>query len=333
MRSVDQELKQEVENALGQQFEWSEIQEGVNDIYSLVSNGEEYVLKVHTHKHHSSVSYREDQKARFRAESKLYQLLADIEPVVSPKIVYEDFTEENHEHGFYVMEKMEGGNLEDVVENLSNDQLKQVIYQYGQILGRIHKELRFPNYGLLLSRESGLETLESFGNWRNSVANMLNNLGSLIDDRWDEKPETYVSQAEEKIDIVPEDPEAVLLHSDNRLENVLIEEDDITAFLDWSFCRSGHAMYDVVRAEYLLIDYDLDYLDSELKDELREKLLAGYRSENELSEHYLGELRQLYRYMTVLGIVAGFPKWSSDWDKERRIKFEEELKQRLSREI
>lgn len=333
MGSIDQELKREVENALDQKFEWTEIQEGLNDIYRIVSGQNEYILKVHTNKHHSSVSYRKNQKARFRAESKLYQLVSNIEKGASPEIIYEDFTEENYEHGFYVMQKLEGENLEDAVEKISEDQLKQIIYQYGQILGRIHSETNFQNYGLILSRDSELGMLESSENWRSSFEGMLENLEELIVDRWDEKPEIFVSKVREKLDIVPENPGAVLLHSDNRLENVLVKEDRITGFLDWSFCRAGHEMYDLIRAEYLLIDYDLDHLDEKLREELKEKLLEGYREENNLSNEYFGELRSLYRYMTVLWIIAGFPNWSSDWDEERRLEFAEDLKRRLSEEL
>lgn len=333
MGSIDQELREEVENALDQEFEWMEIQEGLNDIYRIVSEQNEYVLKVHTNKHHSSVSYRKNQKARFRAESKLYQLVSAIENVASPEIIYEDFSEKQYEHGFYIMQKLDGENLEDVANKVSEDQLKHIIYQYGQILGRIHRETSFQEYGLILSRESKLEMLKSSDNWRDSFGDMLENLEELIEERWDEKPDLHLSEIRKGLDVVPEKPGAVLLHSDNRLENILVKDSEITGFLDWSFCRAGHGMYDLVRAEYLLIDYDLDHLDDNLREKLREKLLEGYREQNSLSEDYFGGLRSLYRYMTVLWIIAGFPNWSSDWDQDRRAEFADDLKRRLRQEL
>lgn len=333
MNSPDQKLEKQVEKILDEDLEWKEIQEGINDIYLISSEKNEFVLKVHTNKHQSSVSYKKDQKARFRAESKIYKLVSDSTGIASPEIIYEDFTEDKYEHGFYIMEKIDGENLEDYVDNLTDEKLETVIYQYGKILGQIHGEIEFDNYGLILCKDQQLGLLDGKKSWSESFEDMLQNLEELIEDRWNKKPNLYLSEIERKTNIIPENPSSALLHSDNRLENVLVENGEIEGFLDWSFCRAGHDKYDLVRAEYLLIDYDLEHLDKDTRERLREQLLKGYKETNSLEGDYFDELRQLYRYITVLWIIAGFPNWSSHWEKERKDKFAENLKKRLKKEV
>lgn len=333
MNPPDQKLREQVEQTLNERFEWTEIQEGINDIYRLESRDKELILKVHTNKHQSSVSYKKDQKARFRAESNIYKLLSNFRGIASPEIIYEDFSEARYKHGFYIMEKIDGNNLEDCIDNLRVEQLEKIIFQYGRILGQIHKATNFRNYGLILHRDKQLGLLEEKRTWFESFKDILENLNDLIEDRWDEKPDLYLQKIEGKLDEVPEKPGAVLLHSDNRLENVLIKDGEIEGFLDWSFCRAGHDKYDLVRAEYLLIDYDLNHLDKDLREKLRTRLLEGYKESNGLGNDYFDNLRQLYRYITVLWIIAGFPNWSSDWEREERERFAEKLKEMLRKEV
>lgn len=330
---MEEDIRDEVEKVLGEDLRFRELEEGLNTIYLVKKDTEDYILKLHTNKDEGfSEGYKDDQKARFRAEARIYKAVNSNTDVPSPDIIHTDFSEEEVDHQFYIMERMEGRNLEAVKNELEAGQLSELMYSYGQLLGEIHDNVELDGYGLVIEERGGFGYLEEGENWPSAFEKFLDNMKDIIDSRWEEPPEIELESVEKHIEELPEDPKPVLIHSDNRLENVLVEDGDITGFLDWSFTRSGHALYDLARAEYLLIDYDLELAEfsEETLEDARESLLEGY-SENYGRENY-GEYRDLYRYVTVLWIIAGFPNWSSDWDKERRESFRQELLDRLEKE-
>ena len=193
------------------------------------------------------------------------------------------------------------------------------------MLGEIHSSIELDSYGLVIEND-GLNYLEEGDNWRESFRKVIENMRDITEERWESPPELDINTGK-LIEELPQKPTPRLIHSDNRLENVLIREGGIAGFT-----RSGDAMYDLARAEYMLIDYDLKLAGrtEEKLDRFREALLEGYREENTV-EGYESR-RQVYRFITVLWIVAGFPKWSSDWSEERREEFRQELLERLEKE-
>lgn len=328
---MEQQLRSELEKVLGEKPELEEIEEGINTIYTASIGKEEYILKVHTHKENSmSETYREDKKGRFRAEAEIYRHINEKTEIPSPEIIYSDFSEEIIDHQFYLMEKMEGDNLDRAKERLSLDQLEKLMRQYGEMLAEIHQKIRFNSYGLLKFQDSGIGYIEKRDTWRESFRKILENLVEMTRQRWENPPDLELEDIEPHIEKLPEDPEPVLVHSDNRLENILVKDGSISAFLDWSFTRSGHGEYDLARAEYFLIDYDLDHLETEKRERLRKSLLTGYRSKREICD--FEQHRQLYRYSTVLWSIAGFPNWSAEWSEEKRERYRKDLLQRLERE-
>jgi aminoglycoside phosphotransferase (APT) family kinase protein len=142
----------------------------------------------------------------------------------------------------------------------------------------------------------------------------------------------------ENLEYLPENPQSSLLHMDNRLENLILEEDgsEVIGFLDWNFARAGHNELDLIRTEYLLIDYELDLevgLNEDEKEMMRDKLFKGYQETHEVEMDEEFEVRrEVYRYSTVLWLLAGFPNWSSGWDEEARQDMEENLLERLENE-
>lgn len=328
---MDRELREEVRNAVGDSFTSRELDEGLNTIYLVDTGAREYVLKVHTNKEEGfSEGYRDDQKARFRAEARVYELVSRNTDVPSPEIVHTDFSEEKADHQFYIMERIEGDNLDAVKDDLTAGELEDILYRYGRMLGEIHSSVELESYGLLVE-EDGLDYLEEGATWKESFRKVIDNMEDIIRERWDRPPELR-TDPQRMVQNLPVNPAPRLIHSDNRLENVLVQDSEITGFLDWSFTRSGHALYDLARAEYLLIDYDLQLSDRG-EDELehfRKSLMDGYSRENDLGEY--GRYRPVYRYVTVLWIMAGFPNWSSDWSEERRNRFRQELLDRLEKE-
>lgn len=327
---MEEKLQNEIRELIGE-FDYRELEEGLNTIYLIDAGKNEYVLKVHTNKSEGySEGYRDDQKARFRAEARIYELVVDKTGVPSPEVVHTDFSEEKVPHQFYLMEKVEGENLDARKDDLTTSELEQLLRQYGRMLGEIHSTIELDSYGLVIEND-GLNYLEEGDNWRESFRKVIENMRDITEERWESPPELSIETGK-LIEELPQNPAPRLIHSDNRLENVLFSDGGITGFLDWSFTRSGDAMYDLARAEYMLIDYDLKLagLTEEELERFRKALIEGYSEENTVEGYY--SRRQVYRFITVLWIVAGFPKWSSDWSEERREEFRQELLERLEKE-
>ncbi|EHK02130.1 tRNA CCA-pyrophosphorylase, partial [Candidatus Haloredivivus sp. G17] len=140
-------------------------------------------------------------------------------------------------------------------------------------------------------------------------------------------------QKEERIaELLPESPQAVLLHLDNRLDNLLIDDNQVTAFLDWSHPEAGHHEYDIVRAEYLLIDYDLGFLDEERKKDLREALYEAYEGEMKIEKEDFEKRKNLYRKITVIWIMTGFPNWGAEFEPDKKKSFRKKLVERARKE-
>lgn len=324
MSDLDLEtLEEQVESKIGGDYDWKQVEEGLNTIYSLESGDEEYILKVHTNDR-NDIGW-------FRAEPEIYELVASKTDIPSPEIVYKDFSEENHANSFYIMEKLPGENPEKLKQDLSAEELGNLMYQYGEILGKIHNvPTPFERYGPVSAKDGELQTTEDAEKWTWSLQGTIDSWADRVEEGWEEPVE--IETPEEEIrELMPEDPGAVLVHSDNRLDNLLVKGDEITGFIDWSHPRSGHDEYDLARAEYLLIDWGLDSKDEGTKESLRENLYEGYRQSNSIDEGY-EQRKEVYRFATTAWIAAGFTNWGSQLDEETHAEMREDIKERLEEE-
>lgn len=328
---MEKELRETVRDIIGSDFSYRELEEGLNTIYILETEGSQYVLKLHTNKEEGfSEGYKDDQKARFRAEARIYEMVNCETDVPSPEIVQTDFSQEKIPHHFYIMEKLDGKNFSSVKQDLGSQELSELLRQYGRYLAEIHNSIELESYGLIIDKK-GIEYLEEADTWPRAFHKTLENTKDIIEERWEKPPQIDLEDLENTVNKLPRLPKPVLVHSDNRLENVLVDDGSIAGFLDWSFTRSGHAMYDLARAEYLLVDYDLGL--SREEDDLdiyREALLEGYSEVRDIGDYR--SQRAIYRFATVLWIMAGFPNWSSGWEKERKESFRERLLRWLEKE-
>ncbi len=312
-----------VEKELGDELiAVEEIDEGLNTVYRLESEDKEYIVKVHTNE--------QNEITWFKAEPRIYELISDNEDVPSPEIIFKDFSEERYEDSFYVMERLPGRNPDKIKHDLSKKELLNIVRRYGQILGKIHNITSFDNYGMLSGEGDSLQTINDAEKWTWSLKGTIDAWADIVKDKWDEpvKIDTPETEIRERL---PEEPDSVLIHSDNRLDNLLVDEETITGFLDWSHPRTGHNEYDLVRAEYLLIDWDLDFKDDQLKEVLRERLYQGYKEFNSLKEDF-DDRREVYRFATTAWLAAGFANWGSKLNEKEHREMREEIIKRIREE-
>jgi len=231
------------------------------------------------------------------------------------------------------MEKLEGENPTPQKKEYSNKELEKILYQYGRIMAKTHeKHDNFQGYGLLKGLNGELKVEEPAEKWCWALEGSMRSWKSIIEDEWANSPRIDIPDKEYLGKVLPDKPSPVLTHLDNRLDNLLVQGEEITGFIDWSHPEVGHSEYDLVRAEYLLLDWDLGFKTEEEKQLLKEKLYQGYQEQRDLESEGFEERRQIYRYASVLWLMAGFPNWGKNWAEEDKREMEENLLERMDKE-
>ncbi len=322
---IDPELREEIESELGQEFNWQELEKGLNTIYLLSAEGEEYILKVHTNP--------KNKIPWFRAEPRIYKRISEETNIPSPEIIYKDLTGESYRDMFYIMEKLDGQNPQHIREELGQEELEEMICQYGKILAKIHEVQITDQYGIIGYEGGVFGPPDSAEQWNWALEGSMSAWKEITEDEWEDPPEIEFNSEKVK-EKIPETPESVLLHSDNRFDNLLVENGKITGFLDWSHPWSGHRLYDLVKTEYLLIERDLGEWDKDLDQEkLTVVFYSAYRQETGFEKgKRLEELRQIYRYAVTLELAAGFANWGSKLGEEEYERTKEEIVNRIEEE-
>lgn len=324
--NISSDLRKEVESELGEHLSFTELDKGLNTIYKVSEGEESFIVKIHTNP--------ENKIGWFKAEPRIYDLVSKNSEIPSPEVLYTDFSEEKYDNAFYIMEEMPGQNPDKIKDELQQSDLEQILKRYGKMLGRIHEITQFDSYGLLVSESGELAVDESADKWPWSFEGTMNSWKSRIEEGWKNPPEIKMLDKDEINRFLPDDPGSALAHSDNRLDNLLIEGSEITAFLDWSHPRAGSAEYDLVRAEYLLIDWDLSFREGELNQKvLRKKLYQGYTSETDFEkDEEFADRRQLYRYAVTFWLAAGFANWGQSLEDQDHKKMRKNIIQRIKAE-
>ena len=322
---INPELRKQLENQLGREFEWRELEDGLNTVYHLSSPENEYILKERTNP--------KNKVEWFRAEPQIYKAIKDNTNVPSPEVVYQDFSTEAYQNIFYVMEKMPGSNPQNMEKELTQSDLEEIILQYGKILGKLHKVKVSDKYGIQGFEDGNFTSSEPNDKWGESIEGAMSSWQDIIQEEWENPPNIEYNSDKVK-EVLPEKPEPVLVHSDNRLDNILLTGTEITGFIDWSTSWTGHKYYDIVRAKYLLIEWDLSFWDQEFEEEkLEQKLIEGYRQETgfEENEKYL-KIEKVYRYAATLWLGAGFANWGQNLGEEKHEEMRTEITQRIKKE-
>lgn len=317
------DLKRLIQKELGEKFEWQKLEKGLNTIYILTSEKNQYVLKVHNNP--------ENKLEWFRAEPEIYERISRETNVPSPEIVYRDLSQEEHHNAFYVMEKIEGENPQKIKEELEKTEIEILVAQYGRILGKIHEIQINEEYGITGFENGSFGAKDSAKQWNWALEGAMSAWQEKIKEEWENPPEIEFDPEKVKR-IIPDKPEPVLNHSDNRLDNLLFRGDEITGFLDWSHPWSAPREYDLIKTEVFLIERDLG--GQELGEEkLKEAFYEAYREETGIDKIEISEeVRKVYRYSIVLELAAGFANWGSKLDKKEYQKTRQKITKRIEQE-
>ena len=85
---VDQKLKETVEDVLGKNCKWIELEKGLNTIYKLSTEKNDFMLKIRTNP--------KNKLEWFKAEPRIYDIINEETNIPSPNIVHTELTQEKH---------------------------------------------------------------------------------------------------------------------------------------------------------------------------------------------------------------------------------------------
>lgn len=321
---VDQKLKETVEDVIGKSCKWIELEKGLNTIYKLSTEKNDFMLKIRTNP--------KNKLEWFKAEPRIYDIINEETNIPSPNIVHTELSQEKHGEPFYIMECLPGETPENLVEHLTEQDLMSILRQYGRILSKIHNVQVSDEFGIQGFSEGSFSSSEPNQTWSRSLEGAMSSWKHIIQDEWDNHPDLDYDPESIK-EAVPDHPEPVLVHDDNRLDNILVRGDEISGFIDWSTSWTGHRYYDLVRAKYLLIEWDLEgnNLDAD-EERLENALVKGYMQNQALKLKNKKTLDSIYRFASTLWLAAGFVNWGQNLDPDVRQHIRQNIADRVNDE-
>lgn len=213
-----------------------------NNVFKVRRSDGEFVLKI------AVGDYR---KAELKNEHEIMsKLKANGSQVVLPNSIL--FYEEG-DKGYQLQEYVKGKTVRETIKLSNGIDLKSKVFnKIGNQLSKIHN-IRAND----ISWKSWIE-----GQLSLAKLNMENNLLDLDEFEEEENPEKVLEWLQNNI---PKEGKVCLLHGDYRPKNIIWNDDEIKAIIDWGFIDAGDPYYDLA-----IIDY---YFHNE---ELRAEFYKGY---------------------------------------------------------
>lgn len=307
----------------------SEIPEGLNTIYDIETTDDKHnklIIKFKTGESYGS--------SKFETEPLKLEELKRNTKIPVPKVLATNLNPGNNVKPYFIMDKIKGENPDHIKEEITREQREKILNEYGFYLSELHEFYKFNEYGLLEKNNNSLEIEEDKGEWKEWFKHMTNHRIEYIEDTvFSKNTEAMKTYLEENIDLLDKDYQPVQLREDNRLDNIIVDTDDksINGFIDWGDHITGEKHYDLVQAEYLLIDWDFRNLNNEEKNQLRKQLYKGYQSrdkEFKIDEQFLKK-RRLYLVSSCSWLMMGFPTWSQGLDQEKKDDFQRIIQRRF----
>jgi Ser/Thr protein kinase RdoA (MazF antagonist) len=276
-----------------------QVEEGLlHETYELSCDGGEYILQF-------SSNREKDQEDALRHGLNCYIMLQNSEIPV-PGIVTETVRKSN-DRRYTLVEKLPG-------ESGKLDISPKRVRNAGRYLAKIHNVRSFDSSGWIRFEDRDLFVHEfqegSLKQW--IMRTIVENVGTLQEGR----VETAGNEVERVFGHVGEDLpdnfDPVLCHNDFTPDNLLFQDCEVLAILDFDRAYSSHNQRDVVKAAncFWMHDPCVDW-------NIRAKFYEGYGEVNELDDSF-EQNEPLYRVETLAGTVAGLLTMDelSEYEKE-----------------
>lgn len=219
--------------------------------------------------------------------------------------------------------------------SVSDETLRELAYQSGQYLADLHAIDAVDGYGFLthdgppLVGErpaddfSAVAVADPIDSWHDCLRNWA---GGTMDQIEDTRFADVVPRAEPAVEAEVESVEGsfepVLARIDQSIENVLVEGDEIRAFIDWEFTIAATPAYDLSCVAWSLAGGPYQFADevSDRRPLVREAVIAGYSERNggAVVEQYHAN-RSCYELLSTLRSMVHLENWFELFDLGNRI--------------
>lgn len=265
----------------------------------------------------------------FAAEPAVMDRVAGTTPIPVPEVIAADLSGAGFPP-YYVAERVEGYDPAARYKYLPRGRRERLLARAGEYLAELHRGVRFDDVGRLRAADGSL-AVEPSGSWPAFLDSLAGEwIDGLAGGRFGDLAATFEAALDRAGDVVPSDVRPSLLHFDYRPANLIVRGDRIAAVLDWGMAVSGHAEYDLFKAEknFLLAHFETP----SVRDDLREHLLGGYRRRSDLAPGWRSR-RAVYRIAYKLESMRSFERWTAGLDPDERAATERTLRAELADDL
>ncbi|MFW5919652.1 MAG: phosphotransferase family protein [Halanaeroarchaeum sp.] len=285
-----------------------------------------------------------------RSEPRLLRLVDDETSIPVPTVFgYRDDHDE-YPAPFYLMEYVEGENVEASPDELSPSARESVLRQAGRHLAELHELGPLPAVGRIGVEDGDLAVLDTdeyprYDDFRDRVlttqletVETLTEGGHFLD--YADEPERFADlvpglreHLRETIPNLPDPDPATYCHWDYRYGNLLVEPKtgDVRAVLDWANLTAADPAYNLAKAEAHLLTPAAD--DEERTENLREIFRTAYADTREdwSFDDATRERIRVYRLTCQVDAMACLPLWYEDATPEEKDRREAEHREFVAR--
>ncbi|MDY6770498.1 MAG: phosphotransferase [Candidatus Nanohaloarchaea archaeon] len=239
---------------------------------------------------------------RLHQQREVYDRLSDT-AVPSPDVVYDAADEEVP---YQVVEAIDGDNLNDRYHEMPDSTRLAVVEEAGRYLAAAHDKLSMDDCGWLYGTENGLE-VDAADSWRSFYRGFLHDMLDTVEDGpldRDDLTDELRATVDATIDNVPVDPDTSIVHRDYDPDNLVEDDGEIAAVLDWGNAFAGDPLYDYARAEH---SFAGRFADDERVERTRERFRASYEQRQPIDDR----LYEVYRLGALIDQAAALT-WCQD---------------------
>ncbi|MGB0930604.1 MAG: phosphotransferase family protein [Chitinophagales bacterium] len=225
---------------------------------------------------------RDPKIPKFRREKMAMRLLKE-RKILVPEVVALDEDRDVSPYDFLICKKVAGNELYKVWEAQGEAMQQQLCGEMGEILAQIHG-VTFPKFGEILPNGEGLQ----FEKWSDCVRHKLEEAieGTKLFGLFEEKNYQQVRQIfENQVSLLDTVQQAVLVHNDYHLGNMIVNQGHIASILDFEWCFAG--------------DPEFDFREPVTFEGVSQNILPYYQQKHPLSAEF-EQKNYLYRLLLYL---------------------------------
>ncbi|MFB6158525.1 MAG: phosphotransferase family protein [Candidatus Nanohalobium sp.] len=237
----------------------------------------------------------QDWNARFETEPYVLDLIRQKTDIPVPECVARDTSETTIPEYYHILRKMEGfapaeSSSNPAFRNLRENKKEQILQKLGNNIAKLH-QIQFEDFGELRVKNKEL-TVEKAEGWSELFHEMiLFWINQLEGGKFDDLIPEIKNAVERNLDLIENVGAPVLVHREVDTKNILVEDGELAAILDWEACVAGHGEFDLVTTEGRMIAHS--FSTDSIWEKYRKELYKGYENIRNLEVGW-EERRQLY---------------------------------------